>query len=99
MCIECADTFHRLTYYCSNYCARSDFQHHRESVHLPERKKRDITIDDDDKLRPDLDNPSAYFPTDLSAVVRPYAAQLGASVQEYANSMLITAPTDTLRPR
>jgi len=49
-CSECLDSIKRPTLWCSLSCADINFQRHREEVHIPERKKRGMVVDDEDQL-------------------------------------------------
>ncbi|KAK3331050.1 hypothetical protein B0H66DRAFT_86454 [Apodospora peruviana] len=49
-CVECLSSFKLPTQWCSLACAGKDFQHHREAVHLPWRKKLGLDGEVADRL-------------------------------------------------
>lgn len=58
--------------WCSLTCADADFQRHREEVHLPERKKLGLGVDDEGQLeyddRPGGDSERKYRAKDIHAL-------------------------------
>ncbi|GAB1312184.1 hypothetical protein MFIFM68171_02394 [Madurella fahalii] len=50
-CTECLTSLRQPTMWCSLACAGDDFQRHREEVHLPERKKLSLDVDDEGQLK------------------------------------------------
>jgi len=68
-CRECVEATGHRARYCSERCAMADFQHHRESVHVPGRRKRGIEVDDDaDQVVPDGSEASKYTASDARHV-------------------------------
>ncbi|KAK0633652.1 hypothetical protein B0T14DRAFT_420242 [Immersiella caudata] len=55
-CRECLTSLKIPSAFCSPTCADTNFQRHREEVHMPTRKQLDIIVTDRDTLE--------YFPTD-----------------------------------
>lgn len=49
-CTECLTAVKQPTMWCSPACADANFQSHRDEVHLPERKKRGLDVDDEAQL-------------------------------------------------
>ncbi|KAI1445247.1 hypothetical protein F5Y02DRAFT_135136 [Annulohypoxylon stygium] len=49
-CLECVETLSIPTTFCSSRCFNENFQHHRDTIHIPERKKAEHGIDDEDQL-------------------------------------------------
>lgn len=47
LCRECTNGPRKETVYCSLRCADMNFQSHRETVHVPERKQRGLNVDQD----------------------------------------------------
>ncbi|KAL2757762.1 hypothetical protein ACRALDRAFT_1079863 [Sodiomyces alcalophilus JCM 7366] len=68
ICQECAEDLDRATTYCSERCARGDFQRHREDVHIPGRRKlgkREVEVDTKDVVFEDEDR-TKYHVEDIS---------------------------------
>ncbi|EFX03040.1 hypothetical protein CMQ_2969 [Grosmannia clavigera kw1407] len=85
-CRECVLSFSINTFYCTELCAGRDFQHHRETVHLPKREMRADLYDD----RADL----SYGPHGGSNVVaaddrtsRPSDEYTAANIAKHVLSM------------
>ncbi|KAL1843892.1 hypothetical protein VTJ49DRAFT_6835 [Mycothermus thermophilus] len=49
-CTECLTTLKQPTAWCSLACADASFAHHRDEVHLPERKKQGLEVNGDEAL-------------------------------------------------
>ncbi|KAG7291586.1 hypothetical protein NEMBOFW57_001605 [Staphylotrichum longicolle] len=49
-CTECLTALKQPTMWCSPACADANFQSHRDEVHLPERKKQGLDVDDEAQL-------------------------------------------------
>ncbi|KAI1452612.1 hypothetical protein F4805DRAFT_24477 [Annulohypoxylon moriforme] len=49
-CRECVETLDIPSIFCSSRCFNENFQHHRDTVHIPERKRTEHEVDDDDQL-------------------------------------------------
>ncbi|KAK3901645.1 hypothetical protein C8A05DRAFT_34678 [Staphylotrichum tortipilum] len=45
-CTECLTTLKQPTLWCSRACTEANFHSHREGVHLPERQKLELDVDD-----------------------------------------------------
>ncbi|KAL2020235.1 hypothetical protein VTK56DRAFT_8661 [Thermocarpiscus australiensis] len=69
-CTECLTTLKQPAMWCSLGCADANFQRHREEVHLPERKKLGLSVDDEAQLEYDNVNNSnrGYRARDLRAL-------------------------------
>ncbi|KAK4133373.1 hypothetical protein BT67DRAFT_434819 [Trichocladium antarcticum] len=50
-CTECLVSLKQPTLWCSLACADADFQHHRDEVHLPERQKLGLGVNDEQQLQ------------------------------------------------
>lgn len=49
-CTECLVSLKQPTTWCSPACADANFQTHRDEVHLPERKRLGLEVDDEARL-------------------------------------------------
>jgi hypothetical protein len=49
-CTECLTSLKQPTLWCSPACADANFQSHREGIHVPERKKLGLDVDDEAQL-------------------------------------------------
>lgn len=49
-CTECISSLKQPTIWCTLACAAANFQRHRQEVHLPERRKRGLSVDDEGQL-------------------------------------------------
>ncbi|KAJ0291918.1 hypothetical protein Brms1b_003003 [Colletotrichum noveboracense] len=70
ICEECAEQLGQSTVYCSSRCASSDFQAHREGVHIPNWKGLGIDLDTQgEHLVFDNDEKTKYHVNDISKFV------------------------------
>ncbi|KAF9871519.1 hypothetical protein CkaCkLH20_10930 [Colletotrichum karsti] len=70
ICEECAEQLGQSTVYCSSRCASSDFQTHRDGVHIPNWKGLGIDLDTQgEHLIYDNDDKTKYHVNDISKFV------------------------------
>ncbi|OLN97244.1 hypothetical protein CCHL11_07712 [Colletotrichum chlorophyti] len=70
ICEECAEQLGQSIVYCSSRCASSDFQAHREGVHIPNWKGLGINVDTQgEHLVYDNDEKTKYHVNDISKFV------------------------------
>ncbi|KAK0656506.1 hypothetical protein B0T16DRAFT_314460 [Cercophora newfieldiana] len=73
-CRECLSSLKITSTFCSPSCADTNFQRHREEVHMPARKQLNLIITDREQLEyfPADDNNTRYRAKDIAAHVIPY---------------------------
>ncbi|KAI1212836.1 uncharacterized protein F4807DRAFT_352351 [Annulohypoxylon truncatum] len=49
-CRECVEALGVPSIFCSSRCFNENFQHHRDTIHIPERKRTGHEVGDDDQL-------------------------------------------------
>ncbi|XXH05822.1 hypothetical protein Hte_012260 [Hypoxylon texense] len=59
-CRECVETLGIPSTFCSTRCFGENFQHHRDNIHLPERKTTQHEIDDRNQLEFDPEDGTRY---------------------------------------
>lgn len=59
-CRECMETRSNPSTFCSSRCLNENFQHHRDEVHLPERKQSRREVHDETSLEFDPDDRTKY---------------------------------------
>ncbi|KAI1101656.1 hypothetical protein F4804DRAFT_292518 [Jackrogersella minutella] len=59
-CRECVETLGVPSTFCSSRCFNDNFQHHRETVHIPERKNTRHEIDDENQLESTPEDRTKY---------------------------------------
>ncbi|KAI1140991.1 hypothetical protein F5Y05DRAFT_375873 [Hypoxylon sp. FL0543] len=59
-CRECVETLGIPSTFCSSRCFNENFQHHRDDVHLPERRSTRHEIDDENQLEYDTEDKTRY---------------------------------------
>ncbi|OTA58610.1 hypothetical protein K449DRAFT_119456 [Hypoxylon sp. EC38] len=64
-CRECTETLGIPSTFCSSRCFNENFQHHRDNVHLPERKNSQREINDENKLEYDPRDERRYQATKI----------------------------------
>jgi len=81
-CRECLEIHELPTVWCSPECAASQFQRHRDTVHMPGRVKRGVVVIDRDKLE------YLSVPVDRPNQRRPYRARdISAHVIMYEDAV------------
>ncbi|KAI0204209.1 hypothetical protein F4808DRAFT_457310 [Astrocystis sublimbata] len=60
ICRECVTNLGHASAFCSSNCYDANFQRHRDSVHIPERKKKNLDNDDKGKLEFDPEDETRY---------------------------------------
>ncbi|KAI2632972.1 hypothetical protein GGS21DRAFT_150169 [Xylaria nigripes] len=59
-CRECLEDLSRESIFCSSRCFETNFQRHRDNVHIPERTKREVQVDDEGQLQLDQEDRTRY---------------------------------------
>ncbi|KAI2463582.1 hypothetical protein F4781DRAFT_416117 [Annulohypoxylon bovei var. microspora] len=59
-CRECVETLGVPSVFCSSRCFNENFQHHRDTVHLPERKRSQHEFEDEDSLEFNPEDKTKY---------------------------------------
>ncbi|KAF3768819.1 hypothetical protein M406DRAFT_249862 [Cryphonectria parasitica EP155] len=94
LCKECLNDFRKGSVYCSVRCADLNFQRHRQGVHFPERKQRDLDVDRDaSALHFVDDSKTKYRPQNI----RSHLASLKDLLNEFQHKNAIEA-TETIWP-
>lgn len=59
-CRECVEILKVPSIFCSSRCFGENFRHHRESVHIPERRNIQHETNDEDQLEFDPEDKTRY---------------------------------------
>lgn len=82
LCKECTSSLETPSVFCSTRCAESNFQTHRERVHVPLREKLGIVVEDSSSLVYDDEAQSKYHAANITELLVP----LGEALQTFEKS-------------
>ncbi len=78
-CRECISTLKLPFVFCSPHCCDVNFQHHRDEIHLPERKKTHSEVDDESLLEFATEDKTQY----RARKIEEHLITLDDAIEEY----------------